>query len=316
MLRRMLGFALLLLIGLLIVLLLGAWLIVRALSRPPRKTYGEALAKGDPTEPGELGRSGETVTFRMADGATLPGWIVAGDAPTGPTVLVLHGFGDSRYGALTRVPLLAPHARRVVVFDQRGHGDAAPERGPQAQPRASDIVSVLDQLGDDRGVLFGYSMGAQLAIAAAGEAGRTGDRRIAGVIADGPYRRWRDPVAGTLRCKGLPAEPLMSLAQLILLVRIGRRLLFDRADDAAAMRCPLLVLHGRDDPICPLAGAAAIAEAAADGELVTIDDGTHLDLERVDPERYRDAVVAFFQRLEPGGRPMRETSAPDHAGDE
>jgi pimeloyl-ACP methyl ester carboxylesterase len=310
----MFGLAMLLLIGLALVLAAGTLAVLRGISRPPRKTYGRALAKDQPTDPAELGRSAEPVTFRFDDGQTSPGWIVAGDQPDGPTVIVLHGFGDSRYGALTRLDRLAPHARRMVVYDQRGHGEASAPRSTGGMIEQHDVLSAIDQLGEDEPVvLFGYSLGAQMAIAAAARAARGGAARIGGVIAEGPYRRWRTPVAAMMRCHRLPAEPVLTLVAGLIRLGVGAEACFDRATDAAAMGCPLLVLHGRVDPICPLAEARAIADAAADGELVVIEAGGHLDLTTVAPERYQRALDRFFQKL--AAQPSRTTEKKQHAAD-
>jgi pimeloyl-ACP methyl ester carboxylesterase len=294
----MLGLAILLLIGLALVLAAGTLAVVRAVTHPPRKTYAAALAKGDPTDPADLGREGQAITLHFSDGATAPGYVIAGDRADGPTVLILHGFGDSRYGAMTWIDRLAPHARRLVVFDQRGHGEASSPYPLAGEQEAADALSVLDQL-DEAGpcVLFGYSMGAQIAIAAACRAAKTGDSRIAGVIAEGPYRRWREPLAAMLRCHRLPAEPFLTLAQGLVALRLGKAVRFDRAADAARLACPLLVLHGENDPICPLPAAQAIAEAAPHGKLVTFPDGRHLDLVTLAPDRYDQALAEFFQQL-------------------
>ncbi|MEX0746209.1 MAG: hypothetical protein WD118_11460, partial [Phycisphaeraceae bacterium] len=93
------------------------------LRHPPRKTLGVALARRMPTDPGQIGRRFDDLTLRLPAGHDTPGWRVPGDAPDAPAVLVVHGFGDSRFGALTWTPLLLPHASEVVLFDLPGHGE-------------------------------------------------------------------------------------------------------------------------------------------------------------------------------------------------
>jgi len=291
------GLLLLLLAGLALVLLIGAAMIVRAIARPPRKTYAHALAKGDPTDPSELGRAAEAVTFRLPDETTTPGWIIAGDAPDGPTVVILHGFGDSRFGAMTRIAMLGPHASRLVVFDLRGQGESTATYCRGGETEVADAIAILNQLGDRRVVLLGYSMGGQIAMAVAGRLAQRGDERVIGVIADGPYRRWQTPIVGTLRCKGLPAFPLVPLARAMIVLGMGRAVLFDRGVDAGAMRCPMLILHGEADPVCPIEEARSLAEASPAATLVTFEEGTHLDLDACDPARYQDAVGTFFTRV-------------------
>jgi len=141
-----------------------------------------------------------------------------------------------------------------------------------------------------------------------------------GVIACAPYRLWDEGLRGQLRRRGLPAWPMVGLVGLTMRVAwtvsrafsgrgpgllpgsrlfpgLGERPGFDRAVDAAAMGCPLLVLHGDADQVCPLDAGRRIAEAATDGELVVIPGGTHNQLLGADYDAVHAALAAFFKKL-------------------
>jgi len=312
----MLGLTLLLLFALALVLAIMTACLLRGISRPPRKTFAKALARGEPTDPAELGWRAEAVTIRLSDGQTSPGWLIAGDEPEGPAVVGLHGFGDSRLGALTWVDWLKPYASRVLVYDQRGHGESTTAISTGGSPEAADVLGSIEQcLPTGPVVLFGYSMGAQLAIAASAKAEPPMRRRLAGVIAEGPYRRWPVPVARMLRCMGYPAQPTLWLTEAVSWLIRGKDAFFDRCEDAAAMNCPLLILHGRGDALCPIAEAEAIAAAAHDAMFVSIEDGTHLDLAAIAPQRYRRALEQFFDRLaSPPSAQADQSSMPSPRG--
>lgn len=338
---NVLGLLTLLAIAAGVVCLLAAWGLAHALRHPPRKTYAVALGRGDPTEPEQVDLAGDPTTFRLADGSASPGWFIRGeraglgeadgdgDGP-GAVLIVSHGFGDSRYGALSWAKLFVPFAAELVVFDHRGHGEAEGTATIAGRREAEDLAAVIDQALARQGeraeharqtqiasglapasaagspapsdtgasvavppvVLFGYSRGATIAVAAAAR-----DRRVAGVIADGPYRRWHEPVRQTMRQRRYPSEPMLALVRGGLWLIGGGAAAVDYADDAGKMECPLLVLHGNDDPYCSLEAARGIAEAASDGELVAFEGAGHLDLAQRDPQRYRDALARFFARL-------------------
>ena len=107
----------------------------------------------------------------------------------------------------------------------------------------------------------------------------------------------------------IEAVVVLPLAGLGLHLFVKGRSHYDRARAAALLRCPLLVLHGTDDAMGPLESARRIAAAAPQGRLVTIEGGGHLDLARVEPVRYRDALTAFFGLLGAGNDSPRATPA-------
>ncbi|MFJ8663141.1 alpha/beta fold hydrolase [Streptomyces sp. NPDC093795] len=83
----------------------------------------------------------------------------------GADVLLLHGLAGhaGEWDATAR--LLRDSGHRVVAFDQRGHGGS--ERHPGDVSRAAyvaDVVAVVEELGLDRPVLVGQSLGGSTAL--------------------------------------------------------------------------------------------------------------------------------------------------------
>ncbi len=294
------GLLLLILIATLFLWLLGAAGLVYALGHPKRKTFAVALGKGDPTDPADLELEAQEVTFTLSDGKRSPGWMIQGNDTQGPTIVVVHGFGDSRYGSLKRAPLVGPYAKRVVVFDLPGQGESDSRRAYGGLREPDDVLAVLGQLEKqdaERIVLLGSSMGASIAIAAAAKAGGGIRESILGVIAEGPYRHWDEPLHNIFRKHRYPRWPIIPLAGEWLALTAKGFKDFDRAGHAAKLSCPLLVLHGSEDRLCPITSAKQIAEAAPAGEFVEIDGGGHDDLPTGHEQAYRDAVGDFLKRL-------------------
>lgn len=297
-----------------LLVVVGAAALIYRMEHPHRLTTGVALARKMPTEPTELGLSGLEVTFELSDGSTSPGWVLDGGRPDGPMVVLVHGWSTGRYSALNKAKRLWPHASSLVLFDLRGHGDSSARTCTFGARERDDIAAVVEQadaylrprkgeegsgeLHNRSVVLFGSSMGAGLALAAAVQGPESLRRRVVGVIADGPYRMPMEPIAGHLRHLGWPTQPFCLIAGLYLAVRYGPRVgVFDRARLAAQFPHPLLVLHGCDDPICPIDSARQIATAAPQGRLVEFEDGGHGGLAHVDETRYTDALAAFFESI-------------------
>ena len=87
------------------------------------------------------------------------------DAGAGAAVIFLHGWGASGDFFERQVPLATP-ALRLIVPDQRGHGQSSPAR-PRGELSiallAADLGELIAHLGLARFSLVGWSMGAMVA---------------------------------------------------------------------------------------------------------------------------------------------------------
>jgi pimeloyl-ACP methyl ester carboxylesterase len=250
-----------------------AWM----LTHPPRRTYASAVSRGRPGDPAELSppRGFERWSITR-NGITLPVWDVPGDLPAGgPTIILSHGWADSRIGGLVRAPALVPFASRLILYDGRGHGEAGGTCRLGTEETA-DLLDLIDRIADGSPlVLYGWSLGAGVSLAVA-----SGNHRIAAVIAESPYRVPATPARNVLTLRGLPYRCVLAPALTALRVLnpglAPRR--FDRAAAASRIECPVLVLHGEDDEICPVADGRAVAAAAPNSRLAVIPGGGHNDL--------------------------------------
>lgn len=275
----MTGFIALLAIGLAILWLLGVITTAWRLTHPNRRTYAFMLRRGLPGDPGEL--PGEPRAFTnwtlTSRGRELPVWDIKGDDPAGPPVILTHGWGNSRYDALLRLAPFLPRVSRVIMWDQPGHGDA-PGTCDLGVGEAQDLAALIERIDADRVVLFGWSLGAGVSIAAAASK----PERIVAVLAQAPYRLAYTPAKGVLSEAALPwratlwpAMMLIGLVRRRKLTWAGQWPCFDRAAYAAKLNAPLLVIHGEQDRVCPLEDGRSIAESAPDGRLVVLPGAAH-----------------------------------------
>jgi pimeloyl-ACP methyl ester carboxylesterase len=96
-------------------------------------------------------------TVALPDGVTLA-YVPLGD-PSGPPVVLVHGYTDSARDWVPLVPYLSPRLRLILV-DIRGHGRSSkPECCYTRLDFAYDIKLLLDALGIGRADLVGHSLG-------------------------------------------------------------------------------------------------------------------------------------------------------------
>lgn len=90
------------------------------------------------------------------------------DEGEGEPILLIHGFGSNHqvnWVGTGWVDLLTRQGRRVIAFDNRGHGESSKLYDPAAYHpavMAGDAVALLDHLRIGSATVMGYSMGARI----------------------------------------------------------------------------------------------------------------------------------------------------------
>ena len=298
--QALIGVGVLLGIGL-VVALNGAVLVtMHKLCRPPRRTYAWALARGVAGDPGEMvpSRTFEEIELDVGRGERAAAWVIEGKDPRGATVVLTPGWGSSKLGALVRLAAIEEAAARVVVWDPPGHGDTPGVSALGAREHEMIAQIAAQYSGCGPLVLMGWSLGGGASVAAAALCAERGIK-VSGVLAEAPYREAWTPAFRVMRAGGLPWRVNGPIAIGILGAAFGVGALwrgFDRLLWAAKAGCPVLVLHGSDDPVSPPEDGRAIAAAAEQGELMSIEGGGHNNLWGEEfGERVRERASAFIR---------------------
>jgi len=97
----------------------------------------------------------------------------------GVALLLLHGFGNEAHIWGDFAPVVAPHYR-TIAMDLRGHGESAhdPQRRYDYQSHVRDLEAITAELGIDRLVLVGHSLGGRISALFAARH----PRRMAGLV--------------------------------------------------------------------------------------------------------------------------------------
>ncbi|GAB2744678.1 alpha/beta hydrolase [Salinifilum aidingensis] len=258
------------------------------------------------------------------------------ESGTGRPLVLLHAFPvDARMwnGARARLE----HQARVITPDQRGLGESPlagaddPDTsgaGPSLDTVAADVLALLDDLGLDRVVLGGCSMGGYAAMAVL----RAAPERVRGLLlvdtkaaADDEQARANrlsvaeraesSGVGGWLAGDSLPnllgttthetRSAVVERARAIIDSQSGagvawaQRAMAARPDNTELLRAhtgPVLLVSGTEDALIPPDDTAALAEQLPNGEFRSVPGAGHLSpLE--DPDGFADVVAPWLQRL-------------------
>jgi len=237
------------------------------------------------------------------------------DEGEGLPTLLIHGFGSNfrvNWLSTSWIRDLLAAGRRVIAFDNRGHGESGKSHDRDAysfQIMAEDARRLLDHLGVASADVIGYSMGARITVGLA----LTHSERVRSAVLGG--------VGGAMVRRAMfePAEPLLTALRAVSLDEVtdprGRtyRTFADQTKsdrealaacveglsrerltpaDAQRISVPVLVAVGSEDR--GAGSAEALAALIPGAEAFVIPGRDHM--KAVGDRVHKAAVLAFLKR--------------------
>jgi pimeloyl-ACP methyl ester carboxylesterase len=230
----------------------------------------------------------------------------------GEPILLIHGFASNVAANWIDpgwVHTLVGAGRRVIAYDNRGHGQSEKLYDPSlygAPSMAEDARRLLDHLRIERADVVGYSMGARVAafLVLAHQArvrsvvfGGLGINMVRGMVGSGPLAsaleapRIEDVVNDTARSFRAFAESTKSdLKALAACMRGPREKI--AADALASIAVPALVAVGSEDVIG--GSGAELARLIPGAQFLDIQGRDHM--KAVGDARFKQGVLDFLTR--------------------
>lgn len=258
--------------------------------------------------PADAGLSAREISINTPAGAA-SAWLIAGKEDCSTWAIHIHGLGSNRRGTLRGVQVAAEMGYTSLVISYRNDGEGprlGNERSTLGFTEREDAETAVDfavQNGAQRIVLFGWSMGAAIALQVAS---RTRERGvIAGLVLDSPVLNWIDVIKANCARSGLPAiaghlaTPWLTLRSLARMVGLPGGIPLRELDwvqRAEELTVPMLILHGTRDDSAPISVSGALRDRRPDlVELETFDSG-HTLAWNSDSARWRSAVSSWFAK--------------------
>lgn len=232
------------------------------------------------------------------------------DEGEGEPILLIHGFAsnlEANWIAPNWVRTLTKAGRRVIAYDNRGHGESEKLYEPAlygAPTMAEDARRLLDHLGIEQADLLGYSMGARISAfftfahperVRSVVFGGLGINMVRGMIGSGPLAHAlevpsaEDVTNATARSFRVFAEQTHSdLKALAACMRGPREKV--TPEQLATITVPSLVAVGSKDVIG--GSGAALAELIPGAQFLDIGDRDHM--RAVGDSRFKQGVVDFL----------------------
>lgn len=256
---------------------------------------------------------------RTEAAGTVRQWREAGTGPGLPLIL-LHGIGSNADSWVGQLRAFAPE-RRVIAWNAPGYGESTRlrEPSPVAHDYGQALCDLLDELGIERCVLVGQSLGAIMATAAT----RIAPERIAALVLASPATGYDVPRGGELpETIQRRIDDIRLLGPALMAERRASRLVTENASDEtrqlvhAAMAAvnadgyeqavrllaasnlpalldgvsvPGLVMWGGNDVVTPPETCEIVAQAFAGAAQIEIDGLGHA-FATEGPEAFNDAI--------------------------
>lgn len=301
---------LILLVLLLACLAAAVFMFDFAIRRVPRFTKlppePEQGARGALRREGEAylaARPHEEWTIAADDGTRLCAGFWPADAPTGKTVLAIHGYrcsGTKEYGLFAK--FYHSLGYNLLLPDNRAHGASGGGYVGFGWLDAADCIAwareAARRIPDCSILLHGISMGSATVLMAAGQDGLP--PWIKGVVADCGYSSaWDQFIWQMKQMFHLPPFPILHLASLICRLRAGYW--FGQANTLAwvkHIRVPVQFIHGGADTYVPTAMVQPLYEACpAQKFLCLVPGAPHAASYSTDPKLYENTVKNFVQTI-------------------
>ena len=199
------------------------------------------------------------VVFTMDDGVESDTWLIKSKkSESCPTLVILHGAGESKANYLDVGRNTASLGYNVLLVDLRHHGRSGGKYITCGAKEKKDIKAIIDTLASEKIIsglpiyLLGFTYGGATAIQYAAI-----DERVAGMVVFSP---WVDTVTKARRDLGLILDEEDFEKKL---GAAGKKANFDpfatsAIQDAAKLKCPVYIIHGMGDLVVPVSDSQAI----------------------------------------------------------
>ena len=256
------------------------------------------------TTPADAGLNARDITITTPAGPC-PAWRIDGDPST--WAIHIHGLGSTRTGTLrgAQVATELGYTSLVVSYRNTAEGPrVGTGRSTLGHTESADVDEAIGyavRRGAQRIVLFGWSMGAAIALQLAARPRHHG--LIDALVLDSPVLDWTETIKANCARSGLPggagllAIPWLSAGPLASMVGLPESVplrQFDWITRTAQLTTPMLILHGMRDSSAPIRLSQALRDRRHD--IVTLEtfDADHTLAWNSDPERWRAVVSGWL----------------------
>jgi len=252
------------------------YLIIAAMLVILQSRYVYFPSKEIEYSPADIELHYEEVNFKANDGLSMNGWYLPYHSAD-RVVLFCHGNGGNISHRLDTLKILNDMGLNVFIFDYRGYGRS--EGNPSEKGTYMDTLAAWNYLvlkkgfKPDKIIIHGRSLGGAIASWLAVR------NRPGWLIVESAFTSIPE-----IGAKFYPFLP----------VKLLTRYNYNTRAQVRNIKCPILVIHSRDDNLIPFNHGQRIFEAASEPKTFLEISGDHNDGFLVSAEKYKLGITAFL----------------------
>ena len=251
----------------------------------------------DERPPSVLDPQAQALSIPSTSRITLSGWY-APCSNNSPLVIFFPGYSTEKTRLLLEARQLHAMGASVLLMDFRGSGGSSESYATLGMLEAEDVAATFRYARQHLApppaaiLLYGQSMGSAAILRAIHAHGITPDA----IILESVFDSLLVTIQNRFHTMGIPSFPSAELLTFWGGVSFGFNGFAHRpVDYARSISCPVLFLHGTDDPRATLADARRVFEAThAPKQFVTFEDVGHDSYAARHPDQWQAALHAFL----------------------
>lgn len=226
--------------------------------------------------PGNIGLHFENVSFETSDGVRLSGWFIPKENASG-VILFCHGNAGNISNRLETIQNFHELGLATFIFDYRGFGQS--EGKPSEHGTYSDAEAAWQYLLTERKlhpneiIIMGRSLGGAIAARLAS------NHTPGALILESTFTSVTDIAA-----KSYPYLP----------IRLLLRFKYNTVESLRRVKCPVLIVHSRDDEMIPFAHGQRLFETAGEPKQFLEITGAHNDGFITSGRHYQEGLYTFI----------------------
>ena len=226
--------------------------------------------------PESIGLRFENVSFETSDGIRLSGWFITNENATG-AILFCHGNAGNISHRLETVQIFHDLGLATFIFDYRGFGQSEgkpSEHGTYRDAEAAWQYLVQERkVQPDKIIIMGRSLGGAIAA----------------------WLAWNHtPTALILESTFTSATDVAAKLYPYLPIRLLLRFKYNTIEYLSQVKCPVLIVHSREDEMIPFDHGLRLFEAAKEPKQFLEITGSHNDGFITSGRRYQEGLNMFI----------------------